>query len=61
MTQPYYIRKEKAAELLDVSQRTISRYVQAGSLAEYALPSGQKRLKSADVLALPTRTRRAAL
>lgn len=58
MTQPYYIRQDKAAELLDVSQRTIARYVQAGNLAEYTLPGGHKRLRHSEVLSLPTRTRR---
>jgi excisionase family DNA binding protein len=60
MTQPFYIRKDQAAELLSVSQRTINRYVAAGHLAEFQLPGGYKRVKSAEVLALPTRTRRAA-
>lgn len=60
MTQPYYIRKSQAAALLSLSERTINRYISSGTLAEYELPSGYKRLKSADVLALPQRSRRAA-
>jgi excisionase family DNA binding protein len=60
MTQPYYIRKDQAAELLSISQRTLNRYVATGHLTEYELPlGGHKRLKSAEVLALPRRTRRA--
>ena len=59
MTQPYYIRKERAAELLDLSQRTLNRYIANGDLPEYELPGGQKRLRHSEVLALPRR--RAAL
>lgn len=57
---PYYIRKSQAAELLSVSERTLNRYVATGTLAEYELPSGHKRLKQAEVLALPRRARRDA-
>lgn len=55
MTQPYYIRKETAAELLDLSQRTLNRYIASGQLPEYELPGGQKRVKHHEVLGLPTR------
>lgn len=55
MTAPYYIRKETAAELLSLSQRTLNRYIENGSLAEYVLPGGQKRLRHSEVLGLPTR------
>lgn len=61
MTQPYFIRKSQAAELLSVTERTLNRYVASGQLPEYELPSGHKRLKSAEVLALPRRSRRIAL
>lgn len=57
MTQPYYIRKTQAAELLSITERTLNRYVASGRLPEYELPSGHKRLKSAEVLALPRRTK----
>ena len=55
MTQPYYIRKERAAELLDLSQRTLNRYISSGQLPEYELPGGQKRVKHHEVLGLPKR------
>lgn len=60
MTQPYFIRKTQAAELLSVTERTLNRYVASGTLPEYELPGGHKRLKSAEVLALPRRAKRAA-
>lgn len=60
MTQPYFIRKTQAAELLSISERTLNRYVATGQLPEYELPTGQKRLRSAEVLALPKRARRSA-
>jgi excisionase family DNA binding protein len=51
----YYIRKERAAELLDISQRTLNRYISSGQLPEYELPTGQKRLLQDEVLGLPRR------
>lgn len=60
MTQPYYIRKSQAADLLSITERTLNRYVASGQLPEYELPSGHKRLKSAEVLALPRRAKRVA-
>lgn len=61
MTQPYYIKKSQAAALLAVTERTLNRYVATGQLPEYELPSGHKRLKSAEVLALPKRSSRTTL
>lgn len=55
MTQPYYIRKETAAEMLDLSQRTLNRYIADGQLPEYELPGGQKRVRHSEVLGLPRR------
>jgi excisionase family DNA binding protein len=52
---PYYIRKDRAAELLDLSQRTLNRYIADGQLPEYELPGGQKRVKHHEVLGLPRR------
>lgn len=60
MTQPYYITKGAAAELLSITPRTLNRYVAAGHLPEYRLPGGYKRLKSTEVLGLPQRTKRVA-
>jgi excisionase family DNA binding protein len=58
MTQPVYIRKDQAAVLLTISQRTLNRYINSGQLAEYELPGGHKRIKESDVLGLPRRTRK---
>jgi len=55
VTQPYYIRKETAAEMLDLSQRTLNRYIADGQLPEYELPGGQKRVRHSEVLGLPRR------
>lgn len=60
MTQPYYIRKDQAAALLSVSQRTLNRYVATGHLTEYDMPGGHKRLKHAEVVGLPKRSTRRA-
>lgn len=61
MTQPYYITKGAAAELLSISTRTLNRYVDAGHLPEYRLPGGYTRLRSTEVLGLPKRTQRGPL
>ena len=61
MSNPYYMRKVEAAELLGITQRTVDRYIAAGHLPEYELPGGHKRLKSSEVLGLPKRTSRGTL
>lgn len=60
MTQPYYIRKSDAAELLAITERTVNRYIAAGHLPEYELPGGHKRLDKSEVLGLPKRSQRGA-
>jgi excisionase family DNA binding protein len=55
VSSPYYIRKETAAEMLDLSQRTLNRYIADGQLPEYELPGGQKRVRHSEVLGLPRR------